>query len=58
MLNAQLNTENIKIRILKHEIRNNVQISKIQMFKTRVLDFGDLDFEFVSNFDIRASDLK
>jgi hypothetical protein len=48
----------------KSEYRNRlykqIQMTKIQMTKTReplafVLNFGHLNFEFVSNFEFRAS---
>jgi len=44
----------------KHEIRNSKQarMSKIQIIQTKyVLGFGNSDFGFVSDFDIRISDL-
>ena len=44
-----------KIRSTKSEIRNNFKIRIFQLFK-QVLDFGDLEFEFVSSFDIQISD--
>ncbi len=47
----------------KHEIRNTKQIiiTKIQMFKTidyTVWNFGHSNFDIVSDFDIRISNLK
>ena len=44
-----------KIRSTKFEIRNNFKIRISQLFK-QVLDFGYLEFGFVSSFDIRISD--
>ena len=44
-----------KIRSTKFEIRNNFKIPICKLFK-QVLDFGHLEFEFFSSFDIRISD--
>ena len=44
-----------KIRSTKFEIRNNFKIRIFQLFK-QGLDFGHLEFGFVSSFDIRISD--
>jgi len=42
----------VKIRSTKYEFRNNIESPK---FKFR--EFGHLNFEIVSDFDIRISDL-
>jgi len=47
-------------KISKFEYRNpkQTQMIKIQMTETEtVLNFGNLNFEFVSNFEFRASNL-
>ena len=50
-----------EIRNPKHEIRNNTKIRKtktIPLLDFLFLSFIFLIFEFVSSFDIRASDLQ